>query len=246
MSLNNNNVEKEKSEMGRLEVEEEEEDRGHWSGKLDFLLSCLGYAVGLGNVWRFPYLCFKYGGGAFLIPYFLMLAIIGIPCFLMELNLGQYSALGPVTVYSNLAPMFKGLGFANFVAQAFVGLYYNMIIAWTIYYLFASFTSHLPWQDCNNDFNDQYCFSFSDYRDCVDNRTVGHENFIAKDLIYINRTCSNDGKLFASILENKAFWYKSMKEKELENGTTIKVDCVYTNATFCNETLEAIDRRARV
>jgi len=241
MSLNNNNVEKEKSEMGRLEVEEEEEDRGHWSGKLDFLLSCLGYAVGLGNVWRFPYLCFKYGGGAFLIPYFLMLAIIGIPCFLMELNLGQYSALGPVTVYSNLAPMFKGLGFANFVAQAFVGLYYNMIIAWTIYYLFASFTSHLPWQDCNNDFNDQYCFSFSDYRDCVDNRTVGHENFIAKDLIYINRTCSNDGKLFASILENKAFWYKSMKEKELENGTTIKVDCVYTNATFCNETLEAID-----
>ncbi len=46
-----------------------------------------------------------------------------------------------------------GLGFANIMASAFVGLYYNMIIAWTIYYLFASFTSHLPWSDCNNDFN---------------------------------------------------------------------------------------------
>ena len=47
----------------------------------------------------------------------------------------------------------SGLGFANFLASCFVGLYYNMIIAWTIYYLFASFTSQLPWDSCENDFN---------------------------------------------------------------------------------------------
>ena len=130
-------------------------ERGTWSGKLEFLLSCLGYAVGLGNVWRFPYLCFKNGGGSFLIPYFIMLIVIGIPAFLMELHIGQYSAMGPTTVYSNLSPLFKGMGFANIFAQCFICVYYNIIIAWTIYYLFASFTTDLPWQHCSNDYNDQ-------------------------------------------------------------------------------------------
>ncbi len=108
---------------------------------------------GLGNVWRFPYLCYKHGGGAFLVPYALMLFLIGIPCFFLEISLGQYSAMGPSALYANMAPMFKGLGFSNLFASSMVALYYNMIIAWTIYYTFASFTSHLPWEDCGQSHN---------------------------------------------------------------------------------------------
>ncbi|XP_064607886.1 sodium-dependent proline transporter-like [Liolophura sinensis] len=130
-------------------------NRGNWGSKLEFLLSCLGYAVGLGNVWRFPYLCYKNGGGAFFIPYCIMLFFVGIPIFLLELALGQFSSQGPLTCWK-FAPAFKGVGVAMMVVSCLVAIYYNMILAWSIYYLFASCTTELPWTSCG-DWSSPYC-----------------------------------------------------------------------------------------
>ncbi|XP_049679549.1 sodium-dependent proline transporter-like isoform X6 [Accipiter gentilis] len=115
-----------------------------WTGKYKFLLSCVGYCVGLGNIWRFPYLCYRNGGGVFLIPYFIMSLIMGLPLFLMELSLGQYGAAGPITIW-NCCPLLKGIGIAMLITSSLVSLYYNVIIAWAFYYLGSSFQSPLPW-----------------------------------------------------------------------------------------------------
>ncbi|XP_033746296.1 sodium-dependent proline transporter-like [Pecten maximus] len=136
--------------------EDENEERGNWTGRFDFLLTMLGYSVGLGNIWRFPYLCYKNGGGAFLIPYVIMLIVVGIPLFYLETCIGQFSSCGPLTCWG-FAPLFQGLGVAMVIISGIVTLYYNMIVSWSILYFFASFTSSLPWSGCENPWNTRDC-----------------------------------------------------------------------------------------
>ena len=119
--------------------------RAEWANKVEFILSIIGYAVGLGNIWRFPYLAYRHGGGTFLVPYLSMLLCIGLPLFFMELALGQYAGQGPTKIFGKIAPISKGLGFAMLLVAFLVSIYYNMIIAWSIFYLGNSFFSELPW-----------------------------------------------------------------------------------------------------
>ncbi|XP_033631722.1 sodium- and chloride-dependent glycine transporter 1-like [Asterias rubens] len=140
--------------------DEDSTGRGKWSGKLDFILSSMGYAIGLGNVWRFPYLCYSNGGGAFLFPYLIMLFLVGFPILFLEISFGQFGSLGCISMW-RISPLFKGIGFGMVLMSGYFCLYYNIIIAYSAYYMFASFLNPLPWVGCNHTFNTDACFDGS-------------------------------------------------------------------------------------
>ncbi|XP_022089079.1 sodium- and chloride-dependent glycine transporter 2-like [Acanthaster planci] len=152
------------------------DSRPTWSSKREFFLACLGWAVGLGNVWRFPYLCFENGGGAFLIPYFLALFLAGLPTFFLDVVLGQYSSVGCISVW-RAVPLLKGLGFSQTIYSFIVGSYYNVVITYSVFYFFASLTSSLPWTGCGHEWNTALCGRL--VSDCLD----------ADGVITFNNTC---------------------------------------------------------
>lgn len=159
-------------EYGDLRSQEEADERnvaqtrGRWTGKWDFLMAALSYAVGLGNLWRFPYLVYRNGGGAFLIPYLIMNVIAGVPLFLLEMAIGQYSSSGAINVW-RLCPLFRGMGVAMVTISGIIAPYYNMIIAWAMVFLCESFTSQLPWSTCDNSWNSANCSLL--HQDALDN-----------------------------------------------------------------------------
>uniref|UniRef100_A0A8D3DV03 Transporter n=1 Tax=Scophthalmus maximus TaxID=52904 RepID=A0A8D3DV03_SCOMX len=126
----------------------ENDGRPAWNSKLQYILAQVGFSVGLGNVWRFPYLCQKNGGGAYLVPYFILLLLIGIPLFFLELAVGQKIRRGSIGVWNYVCPHLGGIGMSSLMVCGFVGLYYNVIIGWSIFYFFQSFQYPLPWSDC--------------------------------------------------------------------------------------------------
>lgn len=125
-----------------------EDGRPAWNNKLEYILAQVGFSVGLGNVWRFPYLCQKNGGGAYLVPYFILLLLIGIPLFFLELAVGQRIRRGSIGVWNYVYPQLGGIGVSSLMVCGFVGLYYNVIIGWSIFYFFQSFQFPLPWAEC--------------------------------------------------------------------------------------------------
>uniref|UniRef100_A0A914RRW3 Transporter n=1 Tax=Parascaris equorum TaxID=6256 RepID=A0A914RRW3_PAREQ len=124
-------------------------DRGQWSGPFDFLMSMIAYAVGLGNVWRFPYLCFKNGGGSFLVVYAIFFCLGAVPIFIMEVTIGQYLQRGAMEMW-NMCPLFKGVGIGNVVIAFMCIAYFCVIISWSIFYMINSLTSTFPWETCDN------------------------------------------------------------------------------------------------
>ena len=133
-----------------------------WTHRLDFIIHAVGYSVGLGNLWRFPYKVYENGKGAFLVPYLLILSLFGLPLFFLELVLGQYLSRGPIKVFGRMAPIFEvryihgtnpksklllvnsiffqGLGYSMMALSSCMVIYYNVINFWSILYFVKAFT----------------------------------------------------------------------------------------------------------
>ncbi|XP_063869665.1 sodium- and chloride-dependent glycine transporter 2-like [Scylla paramamosain] len=137
--------------------QDENKHRGNWASSKDYFLSLAGYAVGLGNMWRFPYLCYRNGGGAFLIPYLIMVSLVGVPLFFLESSVGQFTSSGLLTLYS-VAPMFRGVGYAKMLVNLLASGYYGMVVAYPLVFLVYSFATTVPWSSCDNYWNTAHCF----------------------------------------------------------------------------------------
>ncbi|XP_042872914.1 sodium- and chloride-dependent glycine transporter 2-like [Penaeus japonicus] len=136
--------------------ESEGKGRGKWSHKCDYLFAVTGYAIGFGNVWRFPYLCYMNGGGAFMVPYLLTLVLVGIPTFFLETAVGQFSSSSCVSLYS-VCPAFKGVGLATLTTNVITLGYYIVLVSYPLLFLAYSFSWELPWASCGNSWNSPNC-----------------------------------------------------------------------------------------
>ena len=115
---------------------------GQWSSRLAFILAATGSAVGLGNIWKFPYIAGENGGGAFVLVYLLCIAVIGIPIMMAEVMIGRRGRQSPINTMRTLAyeekvsPRWIWLGWAGVLAGFLILSYYSVIAGWALAYVF--------------------------------------------------------------------------------------------------------------
>ncbi|MFW2371961.1 MAG: sodium-dependent transporter [Gammaproteobacteria bacterium] len=117
---------------------------GQWSNRMAFILAATGSAVGLGNIWKFPYITGEHGGGAFVLVYLLCIAVIGVPIMIAEVMMGRRGRQSPINTMSTLATEEKrhqiwvGLGWMGVVAGFLILSYYSVIAGWALSYVFRT------------------------------------------------------------------------------------------------------------
>jgi NSS family neurotransmitter:Na+ symporter len=116
----------------------------HWSSRLAFLLAAIGAAVGIGNIWKFPYLAGSNGGSAFVLVYLLCVALVAIPILIAEILLGRMGGLSPPRTMARLArrfgrhPAWAAIGWLGMLAAYLIATYYSVIAGWTLVYVFKN------------------------------------------------------------------------------------------------------------
>ncbi|XP_060030142.1 orphan sodium- and chloride-dependent neurotransmitter transporter NTT5-like isoform X2 [Erinaceus europaeus] len=106
------------------------------------------FTVGMGCIWRFPYLCHRNGGGNYILMYFFMLLLLGVPLLYMEMVLGHWLRVDHLHIWKQLVPWMGGIGYASMMVCFLVTLYNSIVVTWTFSYLISSFSSPVPWGYC--------------------------------------------------------------------------------------------------
>lgn len=114
--------------------------RGSFTGSLGFVMAAAGSAVGLGNIWRFPYLAAKNGGGTFIFVYIILALTFGFTLLITEISMGRKTKQGPLTAYGMLNKKFAATGFLAWLVPIIILPYYCTIGGWVLKYLFAFIT----------------------------------------------------------------------------------------------------------
>jgi len=134
-----------------------EERRESWGSRAGFVLAAVGSAVGLGNIWRFPYMAYSNGGGAFLIPYIIAMIVVGIPLLIMEFSLGHFTQLAAPGAFREISKKAEFVGWWPILLSFVIVCYYAVVLAWCLNYLLFSFKQIIPWS------TDAKSFFFGDY-----------------------------------------------------------------------------------
>jgi neurotransmitter:Na+ symporter, NSS family len=114
--------------------------REQWGSRAGFILAAVGSAIGLGNIWRFPYMAYENGGGAFFIPYLFAMITAGIPFMILEFSMGQKHRGSAPKTLAKINAKFEWLGWFQVGVAAVIAIYYVAVIGWAISYLGMSFT----------------------------------------------------------------------------------------------------------
>lgn len=114
--------------------------RERWSSRPLFIFAAIGSAIGLGNVWRFPYLTYEFGGGAFLIPWIVGLIVLGVPWMVLEFGMGRYFQKSAPSLFEGIGKKWEWLGWWPCFVAFIIVTYYTVVITWALHYMVSSFT----------------------------------------------------------------------------------------------------------
>ncbi|CAB3410088.1 unnamed protein product [Caenorhabditis bovis] len=132
-----------------------------WDEQIDYLLSCISFTIGIGNIVSFPARCYKHGGFTFLIAYFITMLTFGVPILYMEIIMGQYHRCTPIITFRRCAPALQGAGWLALVSSLFLTIPYMMDVALIVKSMFIYSIVGLKgkaWSKCDNHWNDEICF----------------------------------------------------------------------------------------